>query len=441
MKLWIYRSLRWAYLKYRWVKQSWTALGLGVFVILLVSGFVGIWSAQSMSHMVFFLALFMLAIAWISSRWIQYDYKATRSLPRFGTVGEPLEYLVKFRNLTSSVQRGLLWKDAVPEDFPRYREFLAFRDRCLDWRDLFLQWPTFVAQRRWAIAPMQSVPPLAPQGKTELKGAITPLRRGALNLRGITVLCTDPLGLSYQQRTFEMEQSICILPRRYQLPDLSLLVSRKNQMGDQVLTDAVGEALEFRSLRDYRPGDPTNKIHWKSWAKVGRPIVKEQQDESTVRHGLIVDSCPTPDGHALFEEVLAIATSILIQDPSQAALLDVMFMAETVRRVTVGQGLRQRAQILETLATLEPSPAHKFEAMLPMVQSRLTRLSGCICVFNQWDSTREDVLKKLAQYQIPTQVYVLMPVCPLITPDPAWSFYCRIQWLVLGQVQEDLQRI
>ena len=393
MEWFIYRCLRGGYWGYRSLKQSWTTLGLGLFLLLFISGLVGIWSVQSMSHIVFFLALFMLAIAWFSSRWIYYDCKVTRSLPRFGTVGEPLQYQVMLRNMTSTVQRGLLWKEALPDSFPRFREFVALRDRGLGWQESLSQWLTVVAQRRWAIAPMQDIPALAPRGKTELKGELTPLRRGALNLRGITVLCPDPLGLSYQQRTFAHEQSICILPRRYQLPALQLMASRRNQMGDQVLTDSVGEAMEFRSLRDYRPGDPTNKIHWKSWAKVGRPIVKEQQDESTVRHGLLVDSCSPLGGEAIFEEVLAIATSVLIQDPSQSALMDVMFMADTVQRVTVGQGLRQRAQILETLATLESSPEEKFEALIPMLQSRMTRLSGCICILSQAINPRASNIK------------------------------------------------
>ena len=43
-------------------------------------------------------------------------------------------------------------------------------------------------------------------------------------------------------------------------------------------------------MRDYRPGDPLRRIHWKSWAKTGRPVVKEYQDEFFVRHGLILDT-------------------------------------------------------------------------------------------------------------------------------------------------------
>ena len=56
------------------------------------------------------------------------------------------------------------------------------------------------------------------------------------------------------------------------------------------MASSVGESEEFVSLRDYRRGDPMRHIHWKSWAKTGKPIVKEFQDEFFVRHALILDT-------------------------------------------------------------------------------------------------------------------------------------------------------
>ena len=48
------------------------------------------------------------------------------------------------------------------------------------------------------------------------------------------------------------------------------------------------------SLRDYRPGDPLQRVHWKSFARTGRPVVKEYQDEFFERHALVLDTGTAP---------------------------------------------------------------------------------------------------------------------------------------------------
>lgn len=381
-----------------------TPMGLGILGVLFVSGVVGLGSSQSMCHLIFFLALSLLSLGLISRQFIHYEFEGDRSLPRFGTVGELLQYPVLLKNLTAQPQAGLKMMETIPHEFPTFKEFLRIRDRFAMGRE----WRQYLAKRRPAIAPLKNLPVLTARLKTEVMGEILPLRRGRLGLAELTLACPDPLGLSYRRVSDFQAQSVCILPQRYQLPPFFSSNSRAYQMGDAVLLSSVGEAMEFRSLRDYRPGDPTNRIHWKSWAKVGRPIVKEQQDESAVHHALILDTFhPEPQSDE-FEAILAIATSILTQEQTQTtALLDVMFADQTVRCLTVRPGLRQRSQLLEKLATMSPCQTLKFENLLPLVQSRLSRLSSCICVFLHWDETRNDLLEMLAQFGVPTKAIVL----------------------------------
>jgi uncharacterized protein (DUF58 family) len=61
----------------------------------------------------------------------------------------------------------------------------------------------------------------------------------------------------------------------------------------------IGQSEEFVSLREYRRGDPPRHIHWRSWAKAGKPIVKEFEDEFFVRHALVLDTF-TPRRSAMF---------------------------------------------------------------------------------------------------------------------------------------------
>ena len=237
------------------------------------------------------------------------------------------------------------------------------------------------------------------------------------------MLAPDPLGLIYKRHTYDVGQSICILPQRYQLSPLNLSQASQYQSGETLRTTAVGEALEFRSLRDYRAGDPTNKIHWKSWAKVGRPIVKEQQNETSIHHALILDTFQPELYSTPFEEAIAVAISFLMQEQPEASLLDVVYAASDPRLVTVGKGLRQRAQVIETVATLTPNPHRKLECLNPIIQSRLSRLSGCFCIFLGFDDTRYAFLKMLSQYGIPIKAICLSDLSLHMDP-PVSGIFC-----------------
>ena len=47
----------------------------------------------------------------------------------------------------------------------------------------------------------------------------------------------------------------------------------KYQQGGVAMASSVGQSDEFVSLRDYRPGDPLQRVHWKSFARAGRQLL------------------------------------------------------------------------------------------------------------------------------------------------------------------------
>ena len=54
-------------------------------------------------------------------------------------------------------------------------------------------------------------------------------------------------------------------------------------------TDSGGEGVEFRSTREYQPGDPLNRIHWRQFAKSGDLTTISYRAERAVRTVLVVD--------------------------------------------------------------------------------------------------------------------------------------------------------
>ena len=231
-----------------------------------------------------------------------------------------------------------------------------------------------------------------------------------------------------------------ILPRRYALPALALPGARQYQHGGVALATAIGESEEFVSLRDYRPGDPTRRIHWRSWAKVGRPVVKEFQDEHFARHALILDTFAGASGGAAFEEAVSVAASFACTLETQESLLDLLFIGDRAYTLTIGRGVAHADQMLGLLATVAPAPDASLEALENLVLHHAPSVSGWVGIFLEWDDARRKLIRKLMSLGVPVMVLVIRtagaPPVHRSVDDPE-AFHV----LEAGRIEEGLARL
>lgn len=411
----VYRLLRLSHTVKQWIFNQLTPSGLGVLGCLILFGLIGLDIQRSLSYQIFAFLLMLLIVAITASRCSRPRIRAIRHLPRFGTVGVPLQYRVSLFNQSRKRQPGLTLRETFTDTFPSFKAFQAVMktDKSPSLRRR--AWLRLLSWRQWAIAGAIALPPLVANGETEVLVEITPLRRGRLPLNQLMIACPDPLGLVNRTLTLSLFQSVLILPKRYQFPAIELPGARHYQASGLALAASVGDSEEFRALREYRPGDPPRKIHWKSWAKIGRPVIKEEQSEYSVRYALILDTfLETPhldDNCEVMEEAVAIAASlacaIQTDGQSQESLLDTVFVGFEAHCFTVGRGLGHTERLLELLAVVTPCDDQPFSTLLPVVQARLSLLSGCICILLGWDRDRQALVEQLQAAGVPTLVLVL----------------------------------
>lgn len=237
--------------------------------------------------------------------------------------------------------------------------------------------------------------------------SLTPLRRGYIHFTGMSFALSDPLGLFNVLYTFSLPASLLVLPKRYPIASILLSGSKRYQPGGVQLAMSVGEAEEFVGLREYRPGDPLRYIHWKSWAKVGKPIVKEFQDEFFVRHALILDTFTPQIVGELFEAAVEVAASFACAPRSQEILLDLMLVGTQAYCFTSGRGLSQTEQLLEILACVEACTDQPFTQLYSLVMQHTASLSGSICVLLNWDAERQQLVQSLRNNGISLLVVVV----------------------------------
>jgi uncharacterized protein (DUF58 family) len=336
-----------------------------------------------------------------------------RVLPRFGSVGETLKYRLRVRNEGDKPQNSLKLIEELPDPRPTLAEFVRIpepgeeRRNWIDRKYGYYRWRWLLTRNIRARIPELAVPDLPPKIEADVSAELTPLRRGVLRLNGTTVACPDPFGLFRSLRRISQPGSILILPKRHAMPEFELPGTMKYQLGGVSLASSVGESEEFVSLREYRPGDPLRRMHWKSFAKLGKPIVKEYQEEFFVRHALILDTFGTTSNEAIFEEAVSIAASLAWTIQNQDSLLDLMFIGPEAYCFTSGRGVGHIEQMLEILASVQMCHEKTFDSLEHLVFTHASELSGCVCVFLEWDKRRQDLVQNLLTRRIPLRVLVV----------------------------------
>jgi hypothetical protein len=443
----IYKLFYWFYRAgstlWYWLHRRFTLAGLCVTGGFIVTGAAGTDIENTVTYQSFALLLAFLTLALASSFFFRAKFSAIHMLPRVGTAGQPLHYRVQVKNLTAKNQTGLTLLEDLADSRPAFREWLAFQmaegKRVRPFR---------VAQRRrknpFRLANLKEadVPPLAANGTVEAQVEVLPLRRGILHFNGLTLARADPLGLFRSFIKLSAPQKVLILPKRFPIPPITLPGALRYQEGGVALAANVGRSEEFVALRDYRHGDPLRHIHWRSWAKVGKPIVKEFEDEFFVRHALVLDTFDNEPNSEVLEGAVSVAASFACKVITQESLLDLLFVGNQSYCFTAGRGLAHADQMLEILASVQNCADKKFETLEHLVLNHISVVSGCICVFQRWDAARTDFIKKLRVLDIPLLVLVVVrPGEKKPDAGPLRDKPESFQVLEIGHIEEELAKL
>ena len=392
----------------QWTSRRFTRAGLGILGALILAALMGPDTENNITYQGFTLLFFFLLLAVVFSWFFRVRFSANRLLPQFGTAGSPLHYTVHVKNLTGKPQPGLELLDLLSDPRPSFAEWLAvqladekhvrsFRLGQLHRTDPF----------RLALTKPTEVPFMGSHSEVELNLEVVPLRRGVLRFTGLALARPDPFGLFRAFSDIDLGQGVLILPKRYPLPPFPMPGDLKYQEGGVTLASNVGQTEEFVSLRDYRHGDPLRHIHWRSWAKTAKPVVKEFEDEFFVRHALVLDTFTDHPHSEVFEEAVSVAASFACTIQTQESLLDLLFVGPESFSFTAGRGLAHADQMLEILASVRPGPEGGFPTLEHLVLNHVGAVAGCICVLLDWDKPRQEFVKKLKQLGLPTLILVI----------------------------------
>ncbi len=187
-------------------------------------------------------------------------------------------------------------------------------------------------------------------------------RRGRLEIGPAVVDVVDPLGLSRTPIGSGPRTTLVVYPATQTLvpPRLARGPEPLGLAAAAHTLQRIGE--DFYALRDYTAGDDIRRIHWPSTARLGRPMVREDEVPRRSRVTVMLDTRSTAFDEARFELAVSAAASVVLACAARHDPLRLLTVAGAdTGFVTSGEGL---AQLFDHLADVSPSASGSLRSAL-----------------------------------------------------------------------------
>ncbi len=178
--------------------------------------------------------------------------KVQRRLPERGTELEPLKASIKVENLSETAGRLKIKEES---------EFVFARDIEVK---------------------------LKPGEVKFIEQTIVPQRKGYIPLREDVIFEDEP-GLFYKEMHLK-EEKLLVLPSARSIREALKIKRPVEAIAEVERALGIGlETMDFKELREFRPGDDVRKIDWKSTSRLGELIVKEFYRETLSEIYLLIN--------------------------------------------------------------------------------------------------------------------------------------------------------
>ncbi len=237
-------------------------------------------------------------------------------------------------------------------------------------------------------------------------------RRGLFDWGPLRVRGGDPFGLFYTERDYGVRQQILVYPRvidlpRFQTPPASLPGEGRFRRRTHYITPNAS------GIREYAPGDPLSRIHWRSTAHTGELMVKTFELDPTSDIWVIADmegSVHAGEGDESTEEyAVTVAASVAQRYISSNRSVGLIAFGEDYTVVEAERGQQQLSRILESLAVAKAAGDAPLGSLLMEEQRRFGRHTTLVLVTPSTDSSWLSPVQALVQRGVRVAVVLIDP--------------------------------
>lgn len=298
-----------------WRRIHFTPGGLAFTVGTFAVGFAALNTGNNLLYLLLGAMLGFIAVSgWLSEQAIR-GLRIRRELPRAVTVGEPMRLTYRVYNEKSHLPSLAveLSEAGLPE--------AAFATH------------------------------VPPRDESSTHSVNSFVRRGIYPLGTLTVSTSFPFGLFLKERDVHLPGEVVVWPRTDRPVPVPAPGGGRRPHTGSASRGARGHRGEYRSLRDYRPGDDPRDIHWRSSARMRTPVIREYEQDAATTRWICLDTRAEPGdaAEAAVEAAAALAAAATRENRACA-------LVTPGGVVDPGRGPGQLERILDALARVDFEP-------------------------------------------------------------------------------------
>jgi uncharacterized protein (DUF58 family) len=153
------------------------------------------------------------------------------------------------------------------------------------------------------------VPPLAPGETADAAYRLPTTRRGIYTVGPLTLSVHDAFGVVETGLTLAGDDRFVVYPKVEEVLPLPGAASREARMGS-MQASRVPVGLDFFGLREYEVGDDLRRVHWRSTARTGELMLRQDEMPWEARSTILLDTRPNTHRGESFERAVEIAASL-----------------------------------------------------------------------------------------------------------------------------------
>lgn len=270
--------------------RSLTVVALSLAMLLI--------GVNSQSGWLFWLAGLLVAaflVSWLESLLLVRNLHAERSLPPRTVEGEPLEVGLRVRNGGRLARHLLAVVDTDPcaEETPARFSLKSPRRSVRETLRKALAGrggESGDGDREPGGLAVLLLPRLAGGQEAILSYRRGSLRRGVYRDWPLYFYSEGTLGLSRHSSRVRPTSRLVVHPSYVELSSFPFLDALLYPWRELLPVASRGEGLDFYGVRDYQPGDPLGRVHWRTTARRGDLAVREFEAERNTRLVILLDN-------------------------------------------------------------------------------------------------------------------------------------------------------
>lgn len=326
-----------------------------------------------------YLVLFVGGAMWVVSRLSLEGLSITRSVGQaYAHLGDQIDLSYQMRN---DHWLGKLWVEVFEES--NWPDHLPGRVLSIGGR----------SGRRW-------------------KALVPALRRGRFRLGPIVLRSGDPFGLFSTELRVAQDALVLVYPRVVALPFWTLPGSF---LEGNVLTGqrSLQSTSMVMGVREYRPGDALNRIHWRSSARHGELKVKEFELDKTADLWIQLDL----DRHwhrgageeSTEERCITIAASVVQKALHEHRNVGLVTSGARTEVLHPDRGTRQYGRLMQYLAELQVGGTRSLGETIIETLPRIRRGASVLIITPSLDPAWVRPASTLREAAIATQAVIVAP--------------------------------